>query len=232
MRAALLEKQGSPIRIVDDMVIAAPRHGEVRIRVHYCSLCHSDYNIVSGVFPLQEPIVVGHEAAGIVESIGPGVTGLAPGDAVIVSATYPCGHCYFCQRGQFGICASGSKGISTQTLPDGTTPLSWRGQSVLRGLGAGALAEYMIAPAPAVVRIDSISHWMSCVSRVVQCGPAWARCSIAPRLKRGQQFLFLVVEGSVFPRHRALALRQRVLFCFPIQIRTVGTQRCVWELLM
>lgn len=154
MRAAILEKQGQPIQIVDDVEIAMPRQGEVCIKVAFCSLCHSDYSVVSGVYPVSEPIIVGHEAAGVVVSVGPGVKSLAAGDHVVINAIYPCGQCYFCQRGNFGICSYSSPGLMTHTLPDGETGLLRHGRRVLRGIGAGALAEYTIAPEASAVRID------------------------------------------------------------------------------
>ena len=74
MRAAVFETAGQPLVIRDDVEIIAPRAGEVRVRVHYCGLCHSDYSVVSGSFPFMGPVIVGHEASGVVESVGPGVT--------------------------------------------------------------------------------------------------------------------------------------------------------------
>jgi Zn-dependent alcohol dehydrogenase len=73
MRAALLEAPGKPLSLIDDLEIEAPRHGEVRVAVKHCGLCHSDLSIIDGSFPAPLPIVLGHEAAGVVEEVGPGV---------------------------------------------------------------------------------------------------------------------------------------------------------------
>src|SRR6185503_6506466 len=108
--------------------IAAPRAGEVRVRVTHCGVCHSDLSLVDGVFPSPTPIVLGHEAAGIVDALGPDVEGLAPGDHVVLSPLPPCGRCYWCVRGEPGVCANAA-GLMTNTLPDGTTGLS-RGDTV------------------------------------------------------------------------------------------------------
>lgn len=165
MRAAVLEQPGAPLRVVDDVDIIAPRVGEVRVRVRYCSLCHSDYSVVKGTFPVAEPIIVGHEAAGVVESVGPGVTHLRPGDAVVLNAIYPCGECYFCQRGEHSICAHATQALITHALPDGETGLSRQGRRVLRGVGVGALAEYVVAPAASAVKIDpDIPLDLACVT--------------------------------------------------------------------
>ncbi|HMV71480.1 MAG TPA: Zn-dependent alcohol dehydrogenase [Pseudomonadales bacterium] len=154
MRAAVLEAPGQPLVIRDDVEIIAPRVGEVRVRVRYCGLCHSDYSMISGAFPLGEPIIVGHEAAGVVESVGPGVTHLAPGDPVVMTATPPCGRCYYCLRGQHSLCVDGI-GIATMALPDGSTGLSRGGKRVLRGVGLGALAEYVITPANGAIKVPA-----------------------------------------------------------------------------
>ncbi|MBP6382295.1 MAG: Zn-dependent alcohol dehydrogenase [Pseudomonadales bacterium] len=154
MRAAILETAGQPLVIRDDVEIMAPRAGEVRVRVHYCGLCHSDLSVVSGVFPFMGPVIVGHEASGVVESVGPGVTHLAPGDPVILTPLPPCGNCYFCQRGQHSLCVNGI-GLATMALPDGNTGLSRGGQTVLRGVGLGALAEYVITPASGAIKVDA-----------------------------------------------------------------------------
>ena len=154
MRAAVLETVGKPIVVRDDVEIIAPRAGEVRVRVHFCGLCHSDYSVVSGAFPPAGPIIVGHEASGVIESVGAGVTHLAPGDPVILSPLPPCGLCYFCLRNQHSLCVNGM-GLATSALPDGQTGLSRGGQPILRGVGLGALAEYVITPAAGAVKIDA-----------------------------------------------------------------------------
>lgn len=154
MRAAVLEDSGQPLVIRDDIEIIEPRAGEVRVRVRFCSLCHSDYSVISGAFALGEPIIVGHEAAGVVESVGAGVTHLAPGDQVVMTPTPPCGHCYYCVRGQHSLCVNGMS-ISTMALPDGNTGLSRSGKRILRGVGLGALAEYVITPANGAIKVPA-----------------------------------------------------------------------------
>lgn len=152
MRAAVMETAGQPLVIRDDVEIISPRTGEVRVRVHYCGLCHSDYSLVSGAMPFAGPIILGHEASGVVESVGAGVTHLAPGDAVVLTPLPPCGSCYFCQRGQHSLCVNGI-GLMTMALPDGCTGLSRGGQPILRGVGLGALAEYVVTPASGAIKV-------------------------------------------------------------------------------
>ena len=77
MRAALLTEPGQPLVLVDDIEIEPPRAGEVRVRIHHCGVCRSDLSVVDGKVPQALPMVLGHEAAGVVEEVGPGVTALA-----------------------------------------------------------------------------------------------------------------------------------------------------------
>jgi Zn-dependent alcohol dehydrogenase len=154
MRAAVLESPGRPLVVYDDVEIIEPRAGEVRVRVRHCGLCHSDYSIASGAFPVGEPIVLGHEASGVVDAVGPGVSGLVAGDPVILSPLPPCGNCYHCLRGQHHLCANGMS-LATMALPDGETGLSHRGRRILRGVGVAAFAEYVVTPASGAIRVDA-----------------------------------------------------------------------------
>ncbi len=152
MRAAVLEAAGQPLEIRDDVEIEAPRPGHVKVRVSHCGLCHSDLSLAEGTFPSPLPIILGHEAAGVVAEIGEGVEGLAPGDPVVLTACPPCGSCYWCVRGEASHCARMS-GITTNSFPDGHTGLSRGGQVVYRGLNLAALAEYTVVPETGAVKI-------------------------------------------------------------------------------
>jgi len=153
MRAAVLEEQGKPL-VIDEVDIAAPRQGEVRVAVKHCGLCHSDLSIIDGLFPAEVPVVLGHEAAGVVAELGPGVEGLAVGDQVVLTPVPPCGVCYGCLRGEPGTCAN-VIGIQTNALPDGSTGLSRGGKKVMRGVGVAALAENVVTPASGAVKIGN-----------------------------------------------------------------------------
>ncbi|WP_238946862.1 Zn-dependent alcohol dehydrogenase [Seongchinamella unica] len=153
MRAVVLEQAGKALEIRDDLEVIQPRVGEVRVRVKYCSLCHSDLGFITGKSPLMGPQVPGHEAAGIVESVGEGVTHLAAGDHVVLTPAAPCGQCYYCQRRQYSLCTN-AMSILSGTLPDGSTGISRNGEVVYRGCGIGALAEFVTLPATGAVKID------------------------------------------------------------------------------
>jgi S-(hydroxymethyl)glutathione dehydrogenase/alcohol dehydrogenase len=152
MRAALLEQGGSPLTVVSDLDVADPGAGQVLVRVHHCGLCHSDLTIIENAGS-QVPVVLGHEAAGVVEAVGPGVASVRPGDHVVLVAMAGCGHCYFCVRGEHTICPAARSGMGG-VLPDGTSPLSRGGAIVYRGLGVGGFAEQVLTTETGVVRID------------------------------------------------------------------------------
>lgn len=153
MRVALMEKPDEPLTIRDDVDIIKPRHGEVRVQVHYCGVCHSDLSVLSGNFGIEEPIVLGHEAAGVVETVGDGVRHLQVGDHVVLTPAPSCGQCYYCMHDDHSLCVE-SQNLMTMSLSDGETGLSLNGKRVLRGVGLGAFAEYVITPAFGAIKID------------------------------------------------------------------------------
>ena len=153
MRAALLEASEKPLVIVDDVDIEDPRAGEVRVRVTHCGVCHSDLSLANGTYPFTAPTVLGHEAAGVVDTVGAGVTSLAPGDKVVLTPIPVCNACYWCVRGEYGCCVN-AMSINTGTLSDGRTPLSRGGLPVLRGVGLGGFSEFVITPETGAIRVD------------------------------------------------------------------------------
>ena len=122
MKAALLSAPKSRLEVVDDIVQDAPGPGQVQVRVSHCGLCHSDLSLIDGAFPAPLPIVLGHEAAGVVEAIGDQVDSLAVGDPVVLTPCPPCGTCYFCVRGDTSVCEK-TIGLATGTFADGSTGL-------------------------------------------------------------------------------------------------------------
>jgi S-(hydroxymethyl)glutathione dehydrogenase / alcohol dehydrogenase len=164
MRAAVLEQPGEVK--VGQVTIEDPRPGEALVRVTDCGLCHSDYSYIDGSFPAVFPLVLGHEAAGIVEAVGEigAARGLRPGDKAVLCPMASCGHCYFCVRGQPTLCATYSIALYTASRPDGTSPLSRDGEVVWRGLCIGGWAEYVIVPQEAVVKVpDDVDLAEACV---------------------------------------------------------------------
>jgi S-(hydroxymethyl)glutathione dehydrogenase/alcohol dehydrogenase len=152
MRAAVLECSGEPLVVHDDIDIDPPHGGHVRVRVTHCGVCHSDLSMVDGAFPAPVPIILGHEAAGVVDAIGDDVETLAVGDHVVLTPLPPCGRCYWCVRGEPGVCVN-AQGLQTNAFPDGRTGLSRGGAVVYRGVNLGAFAEYAVVPSTGAVKI-------------------------------------------------------------------------------
>ena len=162
MRAAVLES-GGDLKI-DDVDIEDPRPTEVRVRVTDCGICHSDYGYIDGSFPGALPVVLGHEAGGTVEAVGSAVDGLVPGDKVVLCPLPNCGRCYYCVRSQPTLCAKYSTSLYTATRPDGTSPLSRRGEMVYRGIGVGGWAEHAVVPQEAAIKVpDDVELADACV---------------------------------------------------------------------
>jgi Zn-dependent alcohol dehydrogenase len=153
VRAAVLEAGQTPLQVIDDVEVASPGAGQVLVRVRHCGLCHSDLTIMDSESPAPLPMILGHEAAGIVEAVGAGVRNVVPGDHVVLAAVAPCGTCYWCARGEPTACQD-ARSFMAGSLPDGTTPLSRKEAPVYRGLGVGGFADYVVTTGNAAVRID------------------------------------------------------------------------------
>lgn len=152
MRAAVLTGPNTPLEIVDDLEVEDPRPGEVLVGVTHCGICHSDVTVQEGGFAV--PAVLGHEAAGIVEAVGPGVSHLVVGDHVMLTPLAPCGHCPACARHEATACPD-ALAFSANARPDGTTPFSLHGRPVHRGLGVGGFAEQTVVSASGAVAIPA-----------------------------------------------------------------------------
>ena len=95
---------GSELRVLDGLEVKSPGAGEVAVRIVNSGVCRSDLSVINGTIPFETPVVLGHEGAGIVEALGPGVTHLAPGDHVVLSTLGNCGTCPHCDRGRPTMC--------------------------------------------------------------------------------------------------------------------------------
>lgn len=152
-RAAVLTGLDQPLVIRDDVVVEAPRAGEIRVRVAACGVCHSDLSMQDGTLPVPLPVVLGHEASAVVEEVGEGVAGLQPGDHVVVSWVPQCGDCFFCRRGQPQLCQTADAVLLAGGLLDGTPRLSLDGAPLFQMTGAGTFSEETVIPATAAVKI-------------------------------------------------------------------------------
>jgi Zn-dependent alcohol dehydrogenase len=139
--------------VVETVEVESPRRREVMIDVAACGVCHSDLSVTNGTIPLPPPVILGHEAAGVVIEVGEDVDDLAVGDHVISCFISACGQCRYCQRNRPSLCDQASRTIST--LPDGTVRTRDSSGSPLNVFcGCGVMAEYATLHVDSVVKID------------------------------------------------------------------------------
>jgi S-(hydroxymethyl)glutathione dehydrogenase / alcohol dehydrogenase len=155
MKAAILREIRLPLEI-EELELAEPQAGEVRVRIEAAGICHSDYHYICGdqVHPL--PVVLGHEGAGVVQEIGPGVTSVSRGDHVVMLWRTSCGHCEYCNRGRPVLCSVGRRIRATGMLMDGTTRLHRaRGGEVHHFLGVSCFAEATVCSEASIIKIPN-----------------------------------------------------------------------------
>ena len=150
MRAAVLRTAGKPLTI-EDVDIDEPGPGEVRIRTAAAGVCRSDLHFIDGHYATDLPCVPGHEAAGVVEVVGPGVTYVTPGDHVITCMSAFCGVCRNCTAGRPVLCES----THTWRAADEPPRLSHNGEPLVQLYNLGSYAEQMLVHERACVRIRS-----------------------------------------------------------------------------
>lgn len=151
-KAAILFDAGSPLEVVD-VDVAAPRAGEVLVKMAAGGVCHSDLHVMRGELPAPLPAVLGHEGAGVVADVGEGVTELSPGDHVIPLWRMSCGTCEFCIGGRPALCVAGTHMRNTGLLPDGTSRFSLNGRPILHYAGVSTFGSYSIIPERALLKI-------------------------------------------------------------------------------
>ena len=145
MKAAILPALNEELVIRDDVSLADLQPGEVHIKIVSSGVCHSDVSAQNGTIPQPAPCVLGHEGAGTVLEVGPGVADLKAGDPVIVSFTPACRQCRACLRNQSYLCEAMGPMMSPKFIVDGT-PMGGMA-------GCGTFAEEMILPESALVSV-------------------------------------------------------------------------------
>lgn len=153
-RAAIAWGPGQPLS-VEEVQVAPPKAGEVRVRIVATGVCHTDAFTLSGEDPEGIfPAILGHEGGGIVESIGEGVTSVTVGDHVIPLYTPECGECKFCLSGKTNLCqkirATQGKGL----MPDGTSRFSQNGKTIYHYMGCSTFSEYTVLPEISLAKVN------------------------------------------------------------------------------
>ena len=145
VRGVIARGKGEPVEVAT-VLVPDPGPGEALVAVQACGVCHTDLHYREGGIGDDFPYLLGHEAAGVVEAVGDGVTGVAPGDFVILNWRAVCGQCRACQRGRPWYCFATHNATQKMTLEDGTV--------LSPALGIGAFAEKTLVAAGQCTRVD------------------------------------------------------------------------------
>lgn len=151
-KAVVCREINQPVT-VEEIIVEAPRHGEVMIKLAACGVCHSDLSATNGTIPFPPPVVLGHEGAGRIVAVGEGVTDYKVGDHVVSSFVSMCGKCRYCQTGRPQLCEQAARAMTT--LPDGTVRTrDLAGNALHVFSGCGVMAEYATLHTDNVVKVD------------------------------------------------------------------------------
>ncbi|MGE3384877.1 MAG: zinc-dependent alcohol dehydrogenase family protein [Pyrinomonadaceae bacterium] len=160
-RAAILYEMGKPYPYAESLPLrvaeidlAPPGKNEVLVEVAAAGLCHSDLSVIDGSRPRVMPMVIGHEAAGVVRELGAGVKDLEPGDHVIFSFVPVCGTCSFCEQDRVALCEPGAKANVAGTLLSGSRHFSDAGSPLNHHLGVSGFSEFTVVAKESLVPID------------------------------------------------------------------------------
>lgn len=140
---------------IETIEVAPPKAHEVRIKIYDTGVCHTDAYTLSGVDPEGEfPVILGHEGAGVVESVGDGVTNVKPGDHVIALYTPECGECKMCKSGKTNLCSKIRTTQGKGVMPDGTSRFTCNGKTLLHFMGVSTFSQYTVVADISVVAIN------------------------------------------------------------------------------
>ena len=159
VRGVISRSRKQPVEVVD-IVIPDPGPGEAVVKVIACGVCHTDLTYREGGINDEYPFLLGHEAAGTVESVGPGVTSVEPGDFVVLNWRAVCGQCRACKRGRPHLCFDTFNAEQKMTLTDGT--------ELSPALGIGAFAEKTLVAAGQCTKVDPEAD--PAVAGLIGCG--------------------------------------------------------------
>lgn len=153
VKAAVALAAGEPLSI-ETVQLAGPKAGEVLVEIKATGICHTDAYTLSGADPEGLfPSIMGHEGAGVVVDVGPGVTSLAIGDHVIPLYTPECRQCKFCTSGKTNLCGAIRETQGQGLMPDGTSRFSLNGKPVFHYMGTSTFANYTVVPEIALAKI-------------------------------------------------------------------------------
>lgn len=193
-RAAVLE-EGSKAFEIRELDVDEPGVGEVHIKYVASGLCHSDLHLIDGDIVPRFPIVAGHEGSGIIESVGPGVTKVAPGDHVVCTFTPNCGTCRYCATGHSNLCDLSAHLINPADFADGTFRYHGQGQDYGSMCMLGTFSERATVSQHSVVKVDD---WLPLETAVVVgCGvpTGWGTAVNAGGVRAGDTAVIYGIGG-------------------------------------
>ncbi|MBI5604091.1 MAG: Zn-dependent alcohol dehydrogenase [Deltaproteobacteria bacterium] len=153
IKSAVLREPNKPLTI-EELELAPPKEKEVLVKSAFTGFCHSDLHLMLGEIPIALPLAIGHEMAGIVEDIGPGVTKVKKGDHVVGTWMIPCGKCPQCLRGMGNICSGNFGAFLGGVLLDGTSRLTDKnGEMVRHGNFVSGFSDYTVMPEDGAIAI-------------------------------------------------------------------------------
>jgi alcohol dehydrogenase (nicotinoprotein) len=218
-RAVVCRAPGQPWEVTE-LELDPPKANEVRIKFHAAGLCHSDDHIQKGDAPMRMPVVGGHEGAGVIDAIGPGVTRVKVGDHVVCSFIPACGKCRYCSTGRQNLCDEG-KNAGIGVFPDGTfrfhqDGIDFGGLCVLGTFSQySVVSEYSVIPIPDDIPFE--------VAALVGCGvpTGWGSAVHAAGVRAGQTVVVYGSGGvgSNAVQGAAFAGAQRVVVVDPVEFK-------------
>lgn len=200
-KAAVLHSAGKPFEI-EELELDGPRAGEVLIKYTAAGLCHSDLHLIDNDLVPRFPIVGGHEGAGIIEDVGPGVTKVQPGDHVVCSFIPNCGHCRYCATGRSNLCDMGAT-ILNGNLPDGSFRFHRGGTDYGGMCMLGTFSERATISQHSVVKVDDWLPLETACWWAAGCRPAGRRRTTPAVSGPGTRVWSTASAGSASTRCRA-----------------------------
>jgi len=189
----VVHEVGGPIEI-EELELDGPYAGEVLIRWTHAGLCHSDRHVVTGHLPMKLPFVLGHEGAGVVEEVGPGVRRVRPGDHVVCSFVPVCGRCRWCATGRQQLCDTGATNREGH-LPGGRYPFAGRAGRYGAMCTVGTFSQYSVIDQNSAVRIDA--DLPPAAAALVACGvpTGWGSAVYSAQTRPGDTVLVIGTGG-------------------------------------
>ncbi len=188
MKAAVCRAFGEPLTI-EEVTLAQPGPGEVRVKLKACAICHSDVSYAAGIWGGNLPAVYGHEGAGIVESVGEGVTKCSAGDHVIATLVRYCGECHYCEQKVEPLCEGEFALASSGPIRDEA------GNKIVQGLKTGAFAEAVVVDQSQIEIVPS--DMPSDIASLLACGVLTGYGAVvhASDLKEGEHAIIIGCGG-------------------------------------